>query len=90
MPSSPVEPVGRVRTKIVATVGPASRSPVMLRALATAGVDVFRLNFSHGTQAEHSVTIADIRAGSVWMGAGAAARSASAASGKSFLVIALA
>ena len=36
--------------KIVATVGPASASPDMLKALFLAGVDVFRLNFSHGTQ----------------------------------------
>ncbi|HVO11713.1 MAG TPA: pyruvate kinase [Vicinamibacteria bacterium] len=41
------------RTKIVATVGPASRSPEMLQKLLEAGVDVFRLNFSHGTHDEH-------------------------------------
>ena len=41
------------RTKIVATVGPASRSPEMLRKLLEVGVDVFRLNFSHGTHDEH-------------------------------------
>ena len=37
------------RTKIVATVGPASSSPEVLRELFAAGVDVFRLNFAHGT-----------------------------------------
>jgi pyruvate kinase len=37
------------RAKIVATVGPASGSPEMLEALFLAGVDTFRLNFSHGT-----------------------------------------
>jgi pyruvate kinase len=41
------------RAKIVATVGPSSSTPEKLRALFLAGVDVFRLNFSHGTQAEH-------------------------------------
>lgn len=57
----PVEPLGKVRSKIVATVGPASRSPERLRALVAAGVDVFRLNFSHGTHAEHSENLAAIR-----------------------------
>jgi len=41
------------RTKIVATVGPASRSPQTLERLVQAGVNVFRLNFSHGTHEEH-------------------------------------
>jgi pyruvate kinase len=41
------------RTKIVATIGPASRSPEMLERLVQAGVNVFRLNFSHGTHEEH-------------------------------------
>jgi len=40
------------RTRIVATIGPASSSPAMLQALVEAGVDVFRLNFSHGTHDE--------------------------------------
>ena len=40
--------------KIVATVGPASSSPEKLRELFLAGVDTFRLNFSHGTQADHA------------------------------------
>ncbi len=51
----------RKRTKIVATIGPASRAPVTLRALVDAGLDVARLNFSHGTHAEHAETVADIR-----------------------------
>jgi pyruvate kinase len=50
-----------IRTKIVATVGPASRSPAVLRQLMDAGVNVFRLNFSHGTHEEHSAILADIR-----------------------------
>src|SRR3954462_6025430 len=39
--------------KIVATLGPASSSPEMIRALLEAGADVFRFNFSHGSHAEH-------------------------------------
>ena len=49
------------RTKIVATVGPASREPAVLRELIEAGVDVFRLNFSHGTAAEHAENVSRIR-----------------------------
>jgi pyruvate kinase len=49
------------KTKIVATVGPASESEEMLIALAKAGVNVFRLNFSHGTHEEHKVRIDRIR-----------------------------
>src|SRR4051812_12843547 len=48
--------------KIVATVGPASSSPEMLHALFLAGVDTFRLNFSHGTQEDHARVHAAIRA----------------------------
>src|SRR5229473_690972 len=47
--------------KIVATLGPASASPERLRALFDAGVDVFRLNFSHGSHAEKRQLFADIR-----------------------------
>jgi pyruvate kinase len=50
------------RTKIVATVGPASSSPDVLRMLLGAGADVFRLNFSHGTHEQHSAVLHDIRA----------------------------
>lgn len=42
------------RTKIVATLGPASQSPEILRGMLTAGVNVVRLNFSHGTPDEHA------------------------------------
>jgi pyruvate kinase len=42
------------RTKIVATLGPASDSPEMLRALASAGMNAARLNLSHGTHEEHA------------------------------------
>ncbi|WP_044559951.1 pyruvate kinase [Azospirillum sp. B4] len=50
------------RAKIVATVGPASNSPEMLKALFLAGVDTFRLNFSHGTHEDHAKVHAAIRA----------------------------
>ncbi|GFO61950.1 pyruvate kinase [Geomonas silvestris] len=49
------------RTKIVATVGPACDSEERLNALMQAGVDVFRLNFSHGEQAAKSAIIRTIR-----------------------------
>jgi pyruvate kinase len=42
------------RTKIVATIGPASNTPKVLEDLLLAGVNMFRLNFSHGTQEEHA------------------------------------
>jgi pyruvate kinase len=47
--------------KIVATLGPASSSPERIGALFEAGVDVFRLNFSHGTHADHGRSFAAIR-----------------------------
>ncbi|MEO5601299.1 MAG: pyruvate kinase [Cyclobacteriaceae bacterium] len=49
------------KTKIVATVGPASSSKDMLRALIREGVDVFRLNFSHGTHEDHLKVINAVR-----------------------------
>jgi pyruvate kinase len=48
--------------KIVATLGPASAAPDRIAALFEAGVDVFRLNFSHGEQAEHRARLDIIRA----------------------------
>ncbi len=48
-------------TKIIATVGPSTNSADLLTQLVAAGVDVFRLNFSHGTQDEHGDAIARIR-----------------------------
>ncbi|CAO4137269.1 Pyruvate kinase [Methylorubrum extorquens] len=48
--------------KIVATVGPATSTPEMLKSLFLAGVDTFRLNFSHGVQADHARVHAAIRA----------------------------
>src|SRR5690554_1297517 len=49
------------KTKVIATVGPASNSPEGLRELVKAGVNVFRLNFSHGTHEEHAEVIKRIR-----------------------------
>ena len=49
------------RTKIVATVGPASDSAEVLLAMVRAGVDMFRLNLSHGTMDEHLVRLASVR-----------------------------
>src|SRR3984885_12621206 len=41
------------KAKIIATLGPSSSSPGMIRSLFDAGVDMFRLNFSHGTHEDH-------------------------------------
>ncbi len=49
------------KTKIVCTIGPASESPEMLDKLITAGMNVARLNFSHGNHEEHAIRIAAIR-----------------------------
>lgn len=49
------------RTKIVATIGPATESPEVLRQLITAGATTFRLNFSHGDHSDHADRIATIR-----------------------------
>ncbi len=51
----------RRRVKIVATIGPASSSPERLEELFRAGADVFRLNFSHGTQDDHAAVVERIR-----------------------------
>ena len=50
------------RAKIVATLGPSSSDEATVRALFETGVDVFRLNFSHGTHAEHRARHALVRA----------------------------
>ncbi len=52
----------RRSAKIVATLGPASSSPEMIEALFQAGVDVFRLNFSHGSHEDHRARYDTIRA----------------------------
>ncbi len=48
-------------TKIVATIGPASASPDVIRQLILAGMNVARLNFSHGEHEQHARTVANIR-----------------------------
>ncbi|MDE5880025.1 MAG: pyruvate kinase, partial [Desulfovibrio sp.] len=50
-----------MRTKIVATIGPASNTKEKLKALAGAGVSVFRLNFSHGSASDFVKIINYIR-----------------------------
>ena len=49
-------------TKIVATIGPASREPEVLERMVRAGMDVARLNFAHGTAEEHAETVRRVRA----------------------------
>ena len=49
------------RTKVVATIGPASDEPILLRAMLRAGMDVARLNFSHGTLEDHASRIQRLR-----------------------------
>ena len=49
------------RTKIVATIGPATESPDSIRQLILAGATTFRLNFSHGDHEEHAQRAATIR-----------------------------
>ena len=49
------------RTRIVCTIGPSSSSPVVLRAMIQAGMDVARLNFSHGDPATHRQVAANVR-----------------------------
>ncbi len=48
-------------TKIVATLGPASSEPAVLERLLRAGVDVVRLNFSHGSAQDHRARAALVR-----------------------------
>ena len=52
------------RAKIVCTLGPATSSPAQVRALVDAGMDVARLNFSHGTREEHAALYREVRAAS--------------------------
>ncbi len=57
------------RTKIVCTIGPASDSSACLRAMIRAGMNVARINFSHGDQAAHAARIASVRRAAAAAGA---------------------
>ena len=45
------------QTRIIATLGPSSATPEGVPALIAAGVDIFRLNFSHGTHEQHAASL---------------------------------
>ena len=51
----------RRKVRVLATLGPASRSPEMIATLFRAGADAFRVNMSHGTHEDHATAIATIR-----------------------------
>ncbi|HEX6229383.1 MAG TPA: pyruvate kinase [Solirubrobacterales bacterium] len=67
-PTSEEQPQHGRRTKIIATVGPASWDPEVLEELIEAGTDVFRLNFSHSDRDRHARTIEAIRSASERLG----------------------
>ncbi|MES2885999.1 MAG: pyruvate kinase [Pseudomonadota bacterium] len=56
------------RTKIVTTLGPATDAPQVLRALVAAGADVMRINFSHGSAADHERRIERVREAAAGLG----------------------
>src|ERR1700752_4201434 len=56
------------RTKIVATIGPASRDPEVLVRMGEAGLDVARLNFSHGDREMHAENVQRVRAAATKVG----------------------
>ena len=72
--AAPASPIARsvaqrpLLTTIVATIGPSSESPDMVRRLIEAGVAVFRFNFSHGSLEAHSQRLATVRAVSAELG----------------------
>ncbi len=50
------------RTKLVCTLGPATNTPKFIRGLVTAGASIFRINFSHGSPADHARAVELVRA----------------------------
>src|SRR5512139_3307858 len=56
------------KTKIVCTIGPASRNPETLESLILAGMNVARINFAHGDLASHAQTVATIRDAAAYTG----------------------
>lgn len=62
------EEIPERRTKVVVTVGPASREQDVLEAMIRAGADVFRLNFSHGSAEDHAESVRRIRSASTATG----------------------
>ena len=56
------------RTKIVCSIGPASRSVELIKSLVVSGMDMARINFSHGTHADHAETIKNIRMAEALLG----------------------
>ena len=62
--TSALSPVAR-RAKIICTIGPACHSEAAMRDLLRLGMDVARLNFSHGTHTDHAQNIATLRAAAV-------------------------
>src|SRR5262249_28480340 len=64
MPTTHLTPtlLKKRRTKIIATVGPASSDPATLEAMIRAGVNVFRLNLSHGSHDDHRAAYDNVRA----------------------------
>lgn len=61
MPETHKIPMRGRNAKIIATLGPGSRAPDTIKLLALAGVDIFRMNFSHGSHQDHKVALDTVR-----------------------------